>query len=304
MEYRMLSRFVESLTNVRVAERDGGLDDGRASARTDGAVRTRQPRRRGGNQHEGRGSHERQASRGHAHHNRAYEPPRDHRLKPAGAVLGGLLAAARTTSSACRSGPGRAASPVSGDHRVLRTSCPTVERIRAFATAMMEPGRTCHSAGRLLHAEGREPRLSRHLERVRRAAHHVLGNHDMDGGFSREQAAAFYGMPARTTRSTRVVPRRGAGRERPGGKAGGYRRYVAANQLDWLSRNARISRAAGHRLRSPSRSTTSRVWRTVREVRAVLEKAEAARPGSVLATFAGHLHWTTCARSAACRTCR
>jgi hypothetical protein len=57
-----------------------------------------------------------------------------------------------------------------------------------------------------------------------RPRYHVLGNHDMDGGFSREQTASFVGMPARHYtfgggKFQGVVPN---GND-PGWKAGGYR---------------------------------------------------------------------------------
>jgi hypothetical protein len=64
---------------------------------------------------------------------------------------------------------------------------------------------------------------------------HVLGNHDMDGGYSREQTAAFYGMPARhyTFDGGPFLGIVLDGND-PGGKAAGYRRHVAADHLAWM----------------------------------------------------------------------
>jgi len=120
--------------------------------------------------------------------------------------------------------------------------------------------------------------------------HHVLGNHDMDGGFSREQTAAFYGMPARhyTFDGGSFLGVVLDGND-PGGRAGGYRRYVAADQLAWLEQSlAAAGKPAVVFVHQPLDDDAG--IENGAEARAVLEKAEAARPGSVLATFAGHLH--------------
>lgn len=209
------------------------------------------------------------------------------------AVLRGLLAAAATAVVRL---PVRA-----GGAQVTRFGVITdvhqdivpdgVERIRAFATAMTEAradfviqlGDFC---------------MPREENRGFLAAwntfsgprRHVLGNHDMDGGFSREQTAAFYGMPARhyTFDGGSFLGVVLDGND-PGGKAGGYRRYVAANQLDWLSRTLESAGQPAIVFVHQPLDDESGVENGA-EVRAVLEKAEAARPGSVLATFAGHLH--------------
>ncbi len=120
--------------------------------------------------------------------------------------------------------------------------------------------------------------------------HHVLGNHDMDGGFSREQAAAFYGMPARHYAfdggSFLGVVLDG---NDPGGRGSGYARYIAADQCAWLDHTLASARQPVivflHQPLDDAQGVENGA-----EVRAILEKAERARPGRVLATFAGHLH--------------
>ncbi len=66
--------------------------------------------------------------------------------------------------------------------------------------------------------------------------HHVLGNHDMDGGYSREETAAYYGMPGLhysfDLKGVHIVVLDG---NDPGGKAQGYKRYIAAEQAEWLA---------------------------------------------------------------------
>lgn len=120
--------------------------------------------------------------------------------------------------------------------------------------------------------------------------HNVLGNHDMDDGFTREQAAAFLGMPAR-----HYVFDAGAflgvvldGND-PGGKAGGYARYVAGEQLAWLDRT--LASAAKPVIVFTHQPLDDDFGvENGAEVRTILERAEAKHPGRVLATFSGHLH--------------
>lgn len=120
--------------------------------------------------------------------------------------------------------------------------------------------------------------------------HHVLGNHDMDGGFSREQAAAFYGMPARhyTFDGGSFLGVVLDGND-PGGGSSGYARYIAADQCAWLEKTLAEARQPAilfvHQPLDDAQGVENGT-----EVRAILEKAERGRPGRVLATFAGHLH--------------
>ena len=120
--------------------------------------------------------------------------------------------------------------------------------------------------------------------------YHVLGNHDMDGGFSREQAAAFLGIPARhyTFDGGSFLGVALDGND-PGGKGSGYARYVAADQCTWLERTLAGARQPVvvfvHQPLDDAQGVENGV-----EVRGILEKAERTRPGRVLATFAGHLH--------------
>ncbi len=118
----------------------------------------------------------------------------------------------------------------------------------------------------------------------------VLGNHDMDGGYQREQTVAYYGMPA-AHYSFEAGPLRGIvldGNE-PGGQAKGYARYIGAEQRNWLAAElARDPRPALVFCHQPPEHPDG--LENGAEVRAVLDAAEAKRPGSVAAVFAGHLH--------------
>jgi 3',5'-cyclic-AMP phosphodiesterase len=120
--------------------------------------------------------------------------------------------------------------------------------------------------------------------------HHVLGNHDMDGGFSREQSAAFLGMPAphHTFDGGTFLGVALDGND-AGGKGSGYARYIAADQCAWLETTlAGAGRPVIVFVHQPLDDAQG--VENGAEVRAILEKAERARPGRVLAAFAGHLH--------------
>jgi predicted phosphodiesterase len=120
--------------------------------------------------------------------------------------------------------------------------------------------------------------------------YHVLGNHDMDGGFKREQTVAYYGMPDRHY-AFDAGPMRGIvldGND-PGGKAGGYKRFVAADQQAWLEGElAKADRPVCVFIHQPIDS--DRGVENGAAVRAVLERTQAAKPGTVLAVFSGHFH--------------
>ncbi len=67
---------------------------------------------------------------------------------------------------------------------------------------------------------------------------HVLGNHDMDGGFSREQVVKAFGMPNRyyamSVKGVRVIVLDGNDTGSPS-YTSGYHSYIGSEQKDWLS---------------------------------------------------------------------
>lgn len=122
--------------------------------------------------------------------------------------------------------------------------------------------------------------------------YHVLGNHDMDGGYKSAQTAAFYGMPSLYYAFT-AGPVRGIvldGNE-PGGKARGYKHFIGPAQLDWLKRELAGSDRPVvvfcHQAFDPEYSGG---LENSAAVRAVLEQAQTNTPGRVLAVITGHLH--------------
>ncbi len=73
--------------------------------------------------------------------------------------------------------------------------------------------------------------------------YHVIGNHEMDGGFSREQVRKFFGMKQRNdtfiAKGVRFIVLDGNDPydpEEPGKAPGGYSRHVATRQREWLGK--------------------------------------------------------------------
>lgn len=167
------------------------------------------------------------------------------------------------------------------------------ERVRAFVTAMqaarvdfvIQLGDFCWPA------PGNRPYLQAWKE-YQGPAYHVLGNHDMDEGYTREQTVAFCGMPAMHY-SFDSGPIRGIvldGNE-PGGNATGYRRFIGLEQLAWLERELKVAdRPSLVFIHQPFDAELPDGLENSAAVRGVLERAERSRPGSVIAVFSGHLH--------------
>lgn len=124
--------------------------------------------------------------------------------------------------------------------------------------------------------------------------YHVLGNHDTDGGYKRDQTVAWWKMPARYYSFDQaglhfVVL---DGNDRPENHAGGYPRFIADDQLDWLRKD----------LADTSLPTVIFVHQSLerpeeggvqngRAVREVLEEANTnAGQRKVIACFSGHHH--------------
>jgi predicted phosphodiesterase len=121
--------------------------------------------------------------------------------------------------------------------------------------------------------------------------YHVLGNHDMDGGYDRSATVSFYKMPGRhysiNVKGVHVVVLDG---NDPGGAATGYHRFMAAGQVRWLADDLEatdlptilfIHQALDHPEGIENQA----------EIRALLERVnrDAGTP-RVLACFSGHHH--------------
>ena len=123
---------------------------------------------------------------------------------------------------------------------------------------------------------------------------HVLGNHDTDGGYQREETVAWWKMAARYYSFDQggihfVVL---DGNDRPKDHTGGYPRYIAEEQSDWLAKDL----AATERTtivfvhQSIERETKGGVQNGA-AVRQLLENANVkAGRRKVVACFSGHHH--------------
>jgi len=120
--------------------------------------------------------------------------------------------------------------------------------------------------------------------------YHVLGNHDTDGGYQREQTVAFLGMPGRFYRFDHLGVRFIAldGNDR-GGTTKGYPKFIAADQLEWLRRELdEATMPVIVLIHQPLESAGG--VDNGGEVRAVLENSRReGRPG-VAAVLTGHMH--------------
>lgn len=166
-----------------------------------------------------------------------------------------------------------------------------VERVTAFAEAMnkLTPDFVLQCGDFCVPHERNKDFLAA-WNKIACPRYHVLGNHDMDGGFKREQTAAFYGMSG-LHYTFDAGPIHGIvldGNE-PGGKGKGYAHFIGKAQQAWLAEElARDAKPAIIFVHQPIDDPPT--VENATEVRAVLENAIAKKPGCVLAVFAGHLH--------------
>lgn len=123
-------------------------------------------------------------------------------------------------------------------------------------------------------------------------AHHVLGNHDMDGGFTRQQTVAYFKMPAKYYAFSHggfhfiVLD----GNDKTDPPQSGYARYIGAEQQQWLRRQ----------LEETERPTVVFSHQGLKDkggvanaeaIRRIFENAnQAAGRAKVIACFSGHHH--------------
>jgi 3',5'-cyclic-AMP phosphodiesterase len=124
------------------------------------------------------------------------------------------------------------------------------------------------------------------------AKYHVLGNHDTDGGYKREQAVEYLGMPARyysfDQQGVHFIVLDG---NDPDGKTKGYQQFVAEDQLQWLADDlAKTKLPVVVQIHQPLDCYEKSV-KNAAQVRKILEDANrAAGFAQVIGVFAGHQH--------------
>lgn len=124
--------------------------------------------------------------------------------------------------------------------------------------------------------------------------YHVLGNHDTDGGYQREQTVAWWKMPARYYAFDKAGIRFIVldGNDRPKDHQSGYPRYIAEDQLAWLKKELEATDLPVivfvHQ--SLEREANGGVQNGA-AVRTLLEAAKNnSGQGKVVACFSGHHH--------------
>jgi 3',5'-cyclic AMP phosphodiesterase CpdA len=122
---------------------------------------------------------------------------------------------------------------------------------------------------------------------------HVLGNHDMDGGFSRVDAVRFLGAPARyysfDKKGFHFVVLDGNDPNPSPNRSPGYARFIGEEQRRWLI--ADLKSACLPVILFSHQSIESDGLENAAEIRAVLEaENKSAGFAKVLAGFSGHHH--------------
>ena len=124
--------------------------------------------------------------------------------------------------------------------------------------------------------------------------YHVLGNHDTDGGYTREQTVAWWEMPSRYYSFEQAGIKFIVldGNDKPENHAGGYPRFIAKDQLKWLS--AELENTDLPIIIFVHQSLEREAEGGVQnggEIREMLERANArAGKRQIIACFSGHHH--------------
>jgi len=121
--------------------------------------------------------------------------------------------------------------------------------------------------------------------------YHVLGNHDMDGGFTRDQTVAYLDMPNKhysfDQKGIHFVVLDG---NEPGGQSTGYKRYIAEQQLNWITQDLHATSWPSVVFSHQALDDASGIENSA-AVRQALEQAQdAAGVKKVVACFCGHHH--------------
>ncbi len=126
--------------------------------------------------------------------------------------------------------------------------------------------------------------------------YHVLGNHDTDGGFTREQTVAYWKMPTRyysfEAGGFHFIVLDGNDKTDP--PQAGYARYIGDEQQQWLRRELAGTRLPTIIFSHQSLEAEGGVANG-EAIRGILEEANrAGGGGKVLACFSGHHHMDYC----------
>lgn len=124
--------------------------------------------------------------------------------------------------------------------------------------------------------------------------HHVLGNHDMDGGFSRETVIEYWKSEAKyysyDSGGIHFIVLDGNDKNPSENRAPGYARYIGSKQLNWLKSDLRTTKNPVVIFSHQSLENVQGIENTA-EVQQVLEtENKLAGFTKVIACFSGHHH--------------
>ena len=167
-----------------------------------------------------------------------------------------------------------------------------VERITAFVVAMQkEQAHGVVNLGDFCVPHGRNDGFLTAFNQFAGPKLHVLGNHDTDGGFKREQVLEYWKSPARyfsrDEHGLHLVVLDG---NDPDGKKG-YPCSINDEQIAWLEKDLAATKAPTVIFVHQPIDAFDQHVRSAKKVRAVLARAnEAAGFKKVIAVFSGHAH--------------
>ncbi len=122
--------------------------------------------------------------------------------------------------------------------------------------------------------------------------YHVLGNHDMDGGFTREQTLKFWGVQDKYYSFDQngyhfiVLD----GNDKRTDHPGGYPKYIGPEQIAWLKEDLKNTQLPtlifSHQGLGPDSGSVD----NAQEIQSILEQANSGKTGRVIACVNGHTH--------------
>ena len=125
--------------------------------------------------------------------------------------------------------------------------------------------------------------------------YHVLGNHDMDGGFSREQVLEFWNASQKyysfNQNGFHFIVLDGNDKNPSPDKAAGYARFIGKEQVEWLKNDLATTDLPCIVFSHQSLENVELGVENQNEIRAILEAAnKTAGFEKVVACFSGHHH--------------
>jgi 3',5'-cyclic AMP phosphodiesterase CpdA len=123
--------------------------------------------------------------------------------------------------------------------------------------------------------------------------YHLIGNHEMDGGFSREAVVEFFNSPAKyysfDKNGFHFIVLDGNDQNPSPNKSPGYARYIGQEQLNWLKND--LKSTSEHVIIFSHQSLEGDGIENRQQVRSILENEnKSAGYKKIIACFSGHHH--------------